>query len=443
MMRKVYTDAATFFEQNAALSTELPFSKDVSILKTPLAVGDVTVPNRLVCQAMEGCDATPGGTPGELTQRRYARMAAGGAGLIWFEATAVLPNGRANPRQLYLCEDTLDAFKRQVEAIKETGLRQNGYAPVVILQATHSGRYSKPHGYPEPLVAYRDPASPPNGEAAAAHLLTDEELDRVGEALVHGAVLAQAAGFDGVDIKACHGYLNSELLSAYTRRGRYGGSFENRTRLLRESVQGAREATDGRFLVTSRLNVYDGVPYPHGFGVSADGGAEWDPTEPIRLVRQLAADGVRLLNISMGNPYVRPHINRPFAAGPYTPDEHPLTGAARMLHGAAALKAAVPNMRLVSSGWTFLGVAAPHVAAAFLKNDGFDLAGFGRTAFAYPDFARDILQTGGMKKEKVCLACSACTALMRAGSVTGCVVRDRAVYGPLFRQAVQEKKARG
>ena len=440
MPYSVYKNAEDFLQENAALRTGLPFSGDVSVLAQPLTVGEKVIPNRLACQAMEGCDGTPDGRPGELTKRRYDRLARGGAGLIWFEATAVAEEGRANPNQLYICEKTLDSLKAQVEAIKETALRENGYAPIVIMQATHSGRYSKPHGRPAPWIAYNNPIFEKDAPISGDRIVTDEYLDRVKAALVNGAVLAKKAGFDGVDIKCCHRYLNSELLSAYHRPGRYGGSLENRTRLLRESVQGAIAATGGGFLVSSRLNVYDGFPYPYGFGVAKDGSLAFDPSEPEWLIRELYSCGVRLLNITMGNPYFNPHVNRPFAKGGYEPEEHPLTGVARMLQGTQQLKAAVPDMRYICSALSFLGVAAPSVAAAYIAAGGFDIAGFGRTAFAYPDFARDILEHGGMDKSRCCIACSKCTEIMRSGGTPGCVIRDKETYLPIYQQYCGRKK---
>ena len=228
MVRKVYTNAADFQTQNTELGLELPYAEDVSVLGKELKIGSKTIHNRLACQAMEGCDGTPGGSPDELTIRRYDRFAKGGAGLIWFEATAVLPEARANPRQLYLHDGNLDDFKREVERIKETAIKENGYEPVVIMQATHSGRYSKPEGKPAPLIAYNNPIFEKENPISSDRIVTDDYLDTVKDALVKGAVLAEKAGFDGVDIKACHRYLNSELLSAYHRPGRYGGSLENR-----------------------------------------------------------------------------------------------------------------------------------------------------------------------------------------------------------------------
>lgn len=435
MTQKVYTDIQDFSAQNQALNTALPFTREVEVLSAPLTVGSKVIPNRLACQAMEGCDGTAGGSPDVLTKRRYERFAKGGAGLIWFEATAVMEEGRANPRQLFITENNLDDFKRQVEAIKETGLRENGYAPVVIMQATHSGRYSKPLGVPAPLIAYNNPIFEKDTPIASERIVTDDYLDRVREALVQGAVLAEKAGFDGVDIKCCHRYLNSELLSAYERGGKYGGSLENRTRLLRESVQGATESCAKSFIVSSRLNVYDGFPYPYGFGVKNDGTLDFDATEPDWLIKELYKYGVRLLNITMGNPYFNPHVNRPYAKGGYPAPEHPLQGVTRMLEGIAVLKQANPQMAMLCSALTYLGVAAPNVAAAYIQNGSFDVAGFGRTIFAYPDFAKDILKTGAMDKSKICICCSKCTEIMRTpGGTPGCVIRDRELYGPIYQK---------
>ena len=440
MIRKVYTKAEDFKQQNDALGLDLPFAEDVSILSQELKVGSKTIHNRLACQAMEGCDGTPGGSPDELTIRRYDRFAKGGAGVIWFEATAVMPEARANPRQLYIHDGNLDDFKRQVERIKETAMKENGYEPVVIMQATHSGRYSKPEGKPAPLIAYNNPIFEKDNPISAGRIVTDDYIDLVKEKLIYGAILAEKAGFDGVDIKACHRYLNSELLSAYNRPGKYGGSLENRTRLLREGIAGAMESCGKDFIVSSRMNVYDGFPQPYGFGVRNDGTIDFDPTEPIWLLKQLRDLGVELLNITMGNPYFNPHVNRPFAMGGYTIEEHPLEGVARMLKGIATLKKEVPEIKIISSALSYLGVAAPNVVAAFVEQGGFDIGGFGRTIFAYPDFAKDILTKGEMDKNKICICCSKCTEIMRSpGGTPGCVIRDREIYLPLHQKLVGGK----
>ena len=145
-MAKVCANIEEFHAQERACGVTLPCGENTEILAQPLQIKGKTIPNRLACQAMEGCDGTADGRPDALTIRRYDRFAKGGAGLIWFEATAVMEEGRANPRQLWITGENLDSFARQVERIKETALRENGYAPLIIMQATHSGRYSKPHG---------------------------------------------------------------------------------------------------------------------------------------------------------------------------------------------------------------------------------------------------------------------------------------------------------
>ena len=432
MTKKVYTTKDEFISQREELSLNLPYAEDTSVLKQPLRIGNKTIANRLACQAMEGCDGTPSGSPDALTIRRYDRFAKGGAGLIWFEATAVMEEGRANSRQLYIHDGNLDDYKRQVERIKETALRENGYEPVVVMQATHSGRYSKPNGVPAPIIAYNNPIFEKDNPISADRIATDDYIDSVKEALINGAMLAEKAGFDGVDIKACHRYLNSELLSAYNRPGKYGGSLENRTRLLRESISGAMECCSKDFIVSSRMNVYDGFPRPYGFGVG-ENGTDFDSTEPVWLVHQLRQMGVELLNITMGNPYFNPHVNRPYTAGGYEAPEHPLEGVARMLNGIAEIKHNVPDMKLICSAVSYLGVAAPNVVAGFIERGGFDMGGFGRTIFAYPDFAKDILTNGNMDKSKICICCSKCTEIMRTpGGTPGCVIRDRDVYLPIY-----------
>lgn len=425
-------------EEEAGLS--LPYAQDTSILASKITVGGKTFPNRIVYQAMEGCDSHADGTPDELTRRRYLRFAEGGAGLIWYEATAVLPEARANPRQSYITKDNLDAFKKEVEEIKTACLAKNGYEPIVILQVTHSGRYSKPEGTPAPLIAYNNPIFEKDNPIDPSRIVTDDYLDRVCEKLIEGAALAEQAGFDGADIKCCHRYLLSETLSGFERKGKYGGSFENRTRLFREAVYGALAGASENFLITSRMNIYDGFPRPYGFGAKDDGSITPDYSEPIALVKDLAAHGIKLLDFTMGNPYFNPHVNRPYAHGTYTPPEHPLFGVHRMLTGIAEVRKHIPDVAVISSGISFLGSEAANVTAAAIENGWFDFAGFGRQTLAYPDVAKDIVEGNGMNVQKLCMACGKCTEIMRRpGGTPGCVVRDTEIYGKLYRELVLGK----
>lgn len=434
MIQSIHTKAE-LEQANAQLGGTLPYTDDLSVLAQPLTVGTRTIANRIAYQAMEGCDGTPTGSPDELTIRRYHRFAKGGPGVIWFEATAVQQDGRANPRQLYMTAENKDDFARLVSEIKEICMKENGYEPLVFCQLTHSGRYSKPNGTPAPLIAYNNPIFEKDQPIPADRILSDADLDRVCENLIHSAQLAEQAGFDGADIKCCHRYLLCELLSAYERPGKYGGSFENRTRLLREGVRGAIQACGSRFLVSTRMNAYDGFPYPYGFGVKPDGGTEPDWSEAKRLVGELKAEGVRIVNITMGNPYFNPHVNRPYNRGGYVPPEEPFTGVNRMLGGIAEIQRAYPDLPVISSGLTWLSDLSANVAAACIRDGWFAMAGYGRMTLAYPDIARTVVSGHRPELNKCCITCSKCTEIMRTpGGTPGCVIRDGGVYLPIYKR---------
>ena len=411
----------------AEVKADLPLQEDVSPLFRPLPLGAKAAPNRIAFQPMEGTDGTEGGAPGELTIRRYERFAKAGPGLIWFEAVATVPEGRASAHQLYLTEENVDEFKRLTDDIRETCLRENGYAPVLVMQATNSGRYSKPHGYPEPMIAYNCPPLE-DTPLPADRIVSDDDLRRFEEAYTKTARLCQQAGFDGMDVKCCHRYLACELLSAYTRPGEYGGSFENRTRFLKNCYRAAQAGlSSGEFFLTSRLNAYDGFPYPYGFGVR-EGSLEPDMTEAIRLIRELEAEfHIPLINITMGNPYKNPHVNRPYDHGNYVPDEHPLEGVDRVMKGVSEIQHAV-DIPVLGSAFSYLRQFSTNLAAGMVAGGHAAMAGFGRMAFAYPDFVQDARRNGQLDPRRVCLTCGGCAKLLRAGTPAGCILRDREVY---------------
>jgi len=407
----------------------LSLSEDMRPLARPLTIADkIHVENRIALQPMEGTDGTEDGAPGELTCRRYLRFAEGGAGLIWFEAVANAPEARASAHQLYLTEKNVSAFARLLDQVREAGLKKNGYAPAIIMQATNSGRYAKPDGTPHPLIAYHNPILEEGLEHLPFRVLTDDELAAYEERFAISARLAKKAGFDGVDVKCCHRYLASELLSAYDRPGRYGGSFENRTRFIRNAVSAARSGAD--LPIACRMNAYDGFPYPWGFGTTENNGIIPNLTEGRMLAKMLVDNGVSLLNVTIGNPYKNPHVNRPYDRGNYVPDEHPLLGLARIMDCCAEIQKAVPATPVIGSGFTYPRGFAANLAAGMVGEGRVAMAGFGRLAFANPDFANQILKGGKIDESKLCLSCGQCAVLLRHGQCAGCVVRDGEVYKP-------------
>lgn len=416
-----------------ALGLDIPWQEDFGPLLEPCQVGGRTLTNRMAVHPMEGFDAEDDGSPSELTQRRYRRFAGGGAGLLWCEATAVVEEARSNPHQLVLGMANVGAYEKLVAEARQAAREAMGpsHSPLMILQLTHSGRWSKPQGGRQPLIAHHFPELDGPVEIDEGYpVVTDGELERLQELMVSAAALAASAGFDGVDVKACHGYLNSELLGAHTRPGRFGGPLENRSRFLLETAARIRNELPG-LVVTTRMNVYDGLPHPYGFGVDPERRHLPDMTEPLEVLRRMEALGAPLANITLGIPYTNPHLGRPFnkgVPGGSLPPEHPLMGIARFQRVTGELQAALPDLPLVGTGYSWLRHFFPFVGAGALASGRVSVVGLGRMAFAYPDFPRDLAEKGHLDPKKVCVGCSGCSHLMRLGRSTGCIVRDGDTY---------------
>jgi 2,4-dienoyl-CoA reductase-like NADH-dependent reductase (Old Yellow Enzyme family) len=469
-----YKSAADVVSDATRLGGELAVQEDLAPLFSPLTVAGRTVGNRLLIQPMEGCDGTLEGAPDELTYRRYQRFGAGGAKVIWGEATAIAPDVRANTRQLWISDRTAADLGRMLDGAR-TAHRAAGHQTddlLIGLQLTHSGRYS----VPRPWLATHDPLLAPltidktTGRKVDASypLLSDDDLKRIEDQYVAAARLAHQIGCDFVDLKQCHRYLLSELLAARNRPGIYGGSFENRTRLILNVVRRIRAEVPGLMLAT-RFNTYDGIPHrgvgtgddfvgrpvPHelplacAFGTDPNDPAREQLEEPIALAKLLVQAGVALLNVTMGNPYANPHLVRPAEFPPvdgYHAPEHPLLGVLRHFRIAAAIQRAVPGTPVAGSGYSWLQDFAPQAAAANVARGDVAFAGFGRATLSHPDFARSLAETGQLNRKLVCRTFSYCTGLMRAKDhplgqyPTGCPPFDKEAYGDLWKEVEQKRK---
>lgn len=384
------------------------------MIENAIQIGKKISYNRVVLQPMEGCDCNTDGSPSELTREKYIRAARSGAGLIWFEANAVCPEGRTNPRQMMLTEDNLPSFKNLLQEMREIAKKECGISPIFILQLTHSGRQSI-----VPMIAYRHPIYEERRPVTDENIVTDEYLDTLSEKYAESARLAVEAGFDGVDVKSCHGYLFQELLSAFTRAGRYGGSFENRIKLYLDCVRVVKKAIPDHILLTTRLSVSDMVPKPYGFGTTEEN--ELDLTEPDMLIERLVSEGIQILNVTVGNPYYNPHVNRPYRKGDYETPEAAQTGLERFEYIEGHIKEKFPMLTVVGSGLSYYRDDLMEQSERQLRDGICDMVGYGRMWLAYPDFYRDHLN-GNFEVKKCCLACSKCTELMRAKRVSGCAV---------------------
>lgn len=433
-------------------------SGEASPLAQPLRRGKFFLGNRFAIQPMEGWDGTPDGRPSELTERRWKNFGRSGAKLIWGgEAVAVRHDGRANPNQLLIVEKTRDDLARLREALVAEHKQAEGSTDglLVGLQLTHSGRFSRPNATdrPEPRILYHHPLLDRRLKLPPDYpFLKDDEIRRLIEDYHRAAKLAQEAGFDFVDIKHCHGYLGHEFLSAHTRDGDFGGSFENRTRFLRDIVAGIRNVAPG-LEIGVRLSAFDMVPfypdparskpgqpgrgipepfqellpYRWGFGINAENPLEADLTEPIRFLNLLRGLNICLVNLSAGSPYYNPHIQRPALYPPsdgYQPPEDPLAGVARQMNVVRRLKEQFPDLILVGTAYTYLQNFLPNVAQAAVRENWVDCIGLGRMVLSYPGLPLDLIAGRPLAQKSLCRTFSDCTTGPRNGLPSGCYPLD-------------------
>ena len=422
-----------------------------SPLGEPVEVDGIRVGNRFCILPMEGWDGTDEGEPSELTYRRWCNFGRSGAKLIWGgEAVAVRPDGRANPNQLLINGRTVKSLAKLREALVAAHRTRFGAAAdrdlYAGLQLTHSGRFSRPYrkDKPEPLAACTHPILDRRFPGAVPQM-SDEDLDTLIEDFIRAARLAHSAGYAFVDVKHCHGYLGHELLGARHRDGRYGGSLENRTRFMREIIDGIRAEVPGLGIVV-RLSAFDTVPYrknDRGIGIPepAATGAGYDHAfslvtdediaraldETRWVLRMLESKGVRWICVTAGSPYYNPHVQRPAMFPPadgYNPPEDPLRGVARQIEATARLKSEFPNLVFVGSAYSYLQEWLPHVAQYNVRQGMTDFVGLGRVALSYPELPSDVLAGRPLQRKLVCRTFSDCTTGPRLGLVSGCYPLD-------------------
>ena len=452
-----------FKEHLHALGLTIPCDDEViagtnSPLRQPLTRGSLTIGNRICVQPMEGWDGTPDGSPTENTFRRWQRFGQSGGKLIWgAEAVAVCHEGRANPNQLVAADHTAASLARMraVLVAEHRKVAGSDDGLLIGLQLTHSGRFCRPnaHDRSEPRILYRHPLLDRRLKLPEDYpVLTDSEIETIIGQFHRAAALAWKLGFDFVDIKHCHGYLGHEFLSAHTRSGRYGGSFDNRTRFLREVVKGIRSNCRG-LDIGVRLSAADTVPYipdasrsangklgpgipetnasliPYrwGFGVDPLHPEKENLDEPVQFLSLLEQLDIHLVNLTAGSPYYNPHVQRPALYPPsdgYQPPEDPLIGVARQMEMTHQLKQRFPNLIIVGSAYSYLQDFLPYVAQAALREGWADFVGLGRMVLTYPEVLWDAAQGKPIDHKRICRTFSDCTTAPRKGLPSGCYPLD-------------------
>ncbi len=410
-------------------------------LAQPIRIGTgLEVANRFAILPMEGWDGTTDGSPTPALERRWLRFGSSGAGLVWGEASAVTSESRANPNQLMMNDETAEGIgELRSRMVAARALEFDGPRLVTGCQLTHSGRWSRPFGEPLPRIAYRQPQLDTRVPVSDSSVLSDDELDELVDAFVRAGVLAADAGFDFVDIKHCHGYLLHELLSARSRPGRYGGSFEGRTRFLRSVVEQLK-AKRPSLTIAVRLSAVDpgpyipdsdgvGYPEPHEgpsfvFGPDEDGNGLGEAHQFLDLCTE---SGVALVCVTIGSPYYNPHIIRPAyhpALDGYLPPREPLADVAYHLRTTADLAEAHPDLVLIGSGYSYLQELLPHAAQYQVRTGAVGMVGLGRMALSYPRLPADVLAGRDSDTKLICRTFSDCTTGPRIGEPSGCYPLD-------------------
>jgi 2,4-dienoyl-CoA reductase-like NADH-dependent reductase (Old Yellow Enzyme family) len=273
----------------------------------PLKLREVELPNRIAVSPM--CQySCADGMANDWHLVHLGTRAVGGAGLVFTEATAVTPEGRISPQDLGLWSDRhAEPLARIVRFLHEQG----SFAGI---QLAHAGRKASTYrpwegqgALPESVGGWRRVLAPSptafNDHYPQPLALTEPEIREVVQAFASAARRAVDAGFDVLEIHSAHGYLLHEFLSPLSnhRDDRYGGSFENRTRIVREVVEAVRKVWLERRPLFLRISSTDWIP----------GG--WDVEQSVELARQVRALGVDLMDCSSAG--VAPGAKVPLGPG--------------------------------------------------------------------------------------------------------------------------------
>jgi len=263
----------------------------------PHSIGKLNLKNRFVLAPMTRISASIDGTPSEKMLKYYKNFAEGGFGLIITEGTYI--DDKYSQTYQYqpgiVFEKHIEAWKKIQEAIHESGAK-------VIMQIQHSGALSQGNYYSTKTIAPSVIKPRGNqlefyhgvGEYKTPLEATDDEIKEIKTAFAEAAVNAQKAGFDGIEIHGANGYLLDQFLSNHTnlRTDQYGGSIENRVRLLTEVIKGVRENVKSEFIVGIRISQGKVNDYHH----------KWEGIDEAQVIfNELGEAGIDYIHITEFN----------------------------------------------------------------------------------------------------------------------------------------------
>jgi 2,4-dienoyl-CoA reductase-like NADH-dependent reductase (Old Yellow Enzyme family) len=387
----------------------------IEYLSKPIKIGNKTAANRFVVLPNESNDGLDSGAPSERSVERYKKYVEGQAGIVCSESVLADIGGRARIHQLYLGDETVDEYARMIDEIRKANPEV-----IFIVQVDHCGSLADPD-FSDPVTIYPRKFS-------GARVLADDEIRVFRDKFIHASLLAQKAGADGVEIKHAHGFFGNEFLQpANTREGRYGGSFENRTRFFREIIEGIKQQVDhDDFLLGVRISAYEGVP--GGFGTAGPGEITEDLSEPVAFARLAQEAGLNLISSSAGNAADNLEILLPTDDSADAVYQH--FGWTRIVKQSIDIPVIGAGYSYLRDGRNKLPGEDPaeksfvYWAEKNLKENNVDLVGIARQAIADPLLPKKILN-GDLKSVNWCTICMDCGMLLGEQQEVGCSVYDR------------------
>ncbi|HEB29676.1 MAG TPA: hypothetical protein ENI15_02225 [Spirochaetes bacterium] len=395
----------------------------------PIRLHTKTAPNRIVYHPMECCDADERGDPTDLTLERYRKFAEGKPGLIFVEGCKVTKESHGRIRDLGVEPHNIKGMSKIVDTIREVSP-----GTLILFQISHDGRRSG--SFSRVVSVY------PTGDPDI-HVLTTDELVAIEDMFAQSAWVVEQAGGDGIDFKTCNGYLGSEVLRpANTRSDGYGGSFENRTRFFRETVDKMRKRVSNNFILGARISR---EVIPGGVGSSGSDSCEEDLSEFVDFARLMEQERMHYVSVHVSNAayFAEKWVQMPTNKNPQDVFVH--FRLTRMIKEAV-------SMPVMGAGYSYLGngknkltgdkpemKSFTYWAEKNLEEKSTDMVGVGRQSFADPHFARKILD-GKVDRIDYCRTCQDCFRLVTHQERSGCVVYDKR-YKESYRLLQQKQRS--
>ena len=338
----------------------------MSAVNDPITINKTIVKNRITMAPTVKFDYA--GEDGKVTEKHishYTERAEGGCGLICVEATAVTPGGRFGKIHMGLWEDA------QIEGHKAITTACHKHGCVMLIQLNHTGITSNP----ECGEAVGPSAVPTRDETVFSREMTVDEIKKMQNSYLESAVRAQKAGYDGVQLHGCHGYLINQFVSKKTnlREDEYGGTVENRARFAAEIIRMIREKCGEDFIISIRTP-----------------GVEPDVKTAILVAEEYVKAGCDYLQVSTGIEWDDPTV---------VPDEDHYNWICSLgVRFHEHFKGRIP----VSAVNT---INTPEKVRYLIENDLTDTVDLGRAVLADPGFAKATLEGTEYKK---CFGCKSC-----------------------------------